>query len=29
MPLLPLETYLAPKDLLDRPVGELSARGQW
>ena len=29
MPLLPLETYLAPEDLLDRPVGELSARGQW
>lgn len=29
MPLLPLETCLAPADLLERPVAELQARGQW
>lgn len=29
MPLLPLETYLAPEDLLDRPAGKLTTPGQW
>jgi transcriptional antiterminator RfaH len=29
MPLLPLETYLAPENLLDRSAVELSALGQW
>ena len=29
MPLLPLETCLEPADLLERPLTELQARGQW